>query len=146
MEYRNLLAVCLRSQSQHLAKGAFRPIRSILAERKSSWSHESERALGLKLLQFGESVIQAAEDYKPNVLTNYLFELANAYNASSAIAGPQGPNTRAPGKSAYPLRTHREPFAGDWNSLESMSSSRCRISWRRYRPARCRCKISIAST
>lgn len=44
-------------------------------------THPSERALGLKLLQFGESVAQAAEDYKPNVVTNYLFELANAYNA-----------------------------------------------------------------
>ena len=42
--------------------------------------HACERALGLKLLQFGEYVIQAAEDFKPNVVTNYLFELANAYN------------------------------------------------------------------
>jgi arginyl-tRNA synthetase len=31
-------------------------------------------------VQFGESVEQAARDYKPNLLTNYLFDLANAYN------------------------------------------------------------------
>lgn len=45
-----------------------------------SLEHPSERALAKSLLQFGESVEQAALDYKPNVLTSYLFDLANAYN------------------------------------------------------------------
>jgi arginyl-tRNA synthetase len=43
-------------------------------------SHESERALALSLLRFPESLAQAA-DLKPNLLTNYLFELANAYSS-----------------------------------------------------------------
>lgn len=46
-----------------------------------SLDHPSERALAKSIVQFGESVEQAALDYKPNVLTSYLFDLANAYNA-----------------------------------------------------------------
>lgn len=42
--------------------------------------HPSERTLGLKLIQWGEAVSMSAEDHRPNVVTNYLFELANAYN------------------------------------------------------------------
>jgi arginyl-tRNA synthetase len=49
-------------------------------EHDISLAHPSERALALRLVQFGESVEQAARDYKPNLLTNYLFDLANAYN------------------------------------------------------------------
>lgn len=43
--------------------------------------HPSERALGLSLLRFAESLEQAALDYKPNLLAGYLFELANRYNS-----------------------------------------------------------------
>lgn len=43
--------------------------------------HPSERALALALLAYPESLAQAAADYKPNVLTSYLFELANRYNS-----------------------------------------------------------------
>lgn len=46
-----------------------------------SAAHPSERALALKLTQWGEAVAQSADDYRPNLLTNYLFDLANAYNA-----------------------------------------------------------------
>ncbi len=42
--------------------------------------HASERTLGLKLIQWGEAVSMSAEDHRPNVVTNYLFDLANAYN------------------------------------------------------------------
>jgi arginyl-tRNA synthetase len=40
----------------------------------------AERALGLELLRFSESLEAAAADYRPNHLTNYLFELANRYS------------------------------------------------------------------
>lgn len=40
----------------------------------------AERALGLELLRFGEAIDLALEDYRPNQLTNYLFELANRYS------------------------------------------------------------------
>ncbi|HEX5177386.1 MAG TPA: arginine--tRNA ligase [Chthoniobacteraceae bacterium] len=39
-----------------------------------------ERALAMKLLQFGEVVPQVLEDYRPNLLANYLFELANSFH------------------------------------------------------------------
>jgi arginyl-tRNA synthetase len=40
----------------------------------------AERALALELLKFGEAVEFALRDYRPNVLTVYLFELANRYS------------------------------------------------------------------
>jgi arginyl-tRNA synthetase len=45
-----------------------------------SLDHPSERALAIALLQFGEAVAQAAEEYKPNVLTRWLYDAADAYN------------------------------------------------------------------
>ena len=41
--------------------------------------HASERALALKLLQYPEALEAAAFDYRPNVLANYLYDLANVY-------------------------------------------------------------------
>ena len=43
-------------------------------------SHPAERALALELLKFGEAVDLALRDYRPNVLTSYLFELSNRYS------------------------------------------------------------------
>lgn len=40
----------------------------------------AERALGLGILRFGEALDLAALDYRPNQLTNYLFELAGCYS------------------------------------------------------------------
>jgi len=40
----------------------------------------AERALGLELLRFGEAIDLALDDYRPNQLTNYLYELANRYS------------------------------------------------------------------
>jgi arginyl-tRNA synthetase len=40
----------------------------------------AERALGLELLRFSEALDAVASDYRPNHLTNYLFELANRYS------------------------------------------------------------------
>jgi arginyl-tRNA synthetase len=42
-------------------------------------SHPAERALALALLQFSEALQRAAEDYRPNHLTAYLFELAGRF-------------------------------------------------------------------
>lgn len=43
--------------------------------------HPSEVALGLHLLQFVEALDQVAADLLPNRLTDYLYELANKFNA-----------------------------------------------------------------
>lgn len=40
----------------------------------------SERALALKLAHFSETVIYAAESFKPSVLADYLYDLAAAYS------------------------------------------------------------------
>lgn len=44
-----------------------------------SIGEQQEKALALKLLQFGEVVQQVADDAYPHVLCNYLYELASAY-------------------------------------------------------------------
>ncbi|MEI8292942.1 MAG: arginine--tRNA ligase [bacterium] len=41
----------------------------------------AERALGLKLLQYAETVPVVLEEFRPNILANYLYELANAYHS-----------------------------------------------------------------
>ena len=43
-------------------------------------SHPAERVLGLALLRLPETLELAAAELKPNVLTDYLFGLANAYS------------------------------------------------------------------
>lgn len=40
----------------------------------------AERALALSLLRFSEALESVVVDYRPNQLTNYLFELANCYS------------------------------------------------------------------
>ncbi len=40
----------------------------------------AERALGLELVRFEEALEACVTDYRPNTLTNYLFELANRYS------------------------------------------------------------------
>jgi arginyl-tRNA synthetase len=42
--------------------------------------HSAERALGLQLLRFAEAIDEALADYRPNQLTNYLFELAKSFS------------------------------------------------------------------
>ncbi|MEI6033886.1 MAG: arginine--tRNA ligase [Verrucomicrobiae bacterium] len=41
----------------------------------------AERALGIKLLQYAETVPGVIQDFRPNLLANYLYELANTYHA-----------------------------------------------------------------
>lgn len=42
---------------------------------------QPERALGLEILRFAEAIDLALEDFRPNQLTNYLFELATKYSS-----------------------------------------------------------------
>jgi arginyl-tRNA synthetase len=43
-------------------------------------SHSAERALAVKLLRLPEVIELAAEDLKPNILTDHLFELAQSFS------------------------------------------------------------------
>jgi arginyl-tRNA synthetase len=42
--------------------------------------HDDERALALGLLRFGEALRVAGAEYKPNVVTSYLWDLAKSYS------------------------------------------------------------------
>jgi arginyl-tRNA synthetase len=46
---------------------------------KVQLTQPAERALGLTLLRFGEALEDVIADYRPNLLTTYLFELAKTY-------------------------------------------------------------------
>lgn len=46
-----------------------------------SLEHPAERALALAIVQLGEVLEQVLEDYRPNLLTNYLFELAKRFSS-----------------------------------------------------------------
>ncbi|MEM7312312.1 MAG: arginine--tRNA ligase [Planctomycetota bacterium] len=43
--------------------------------------HPAERALGLRLLQFGGAIDDVLVDYRPNQLTAYLFDLAKSFSS-----------------------------------------------------------------
>jgi arginyl-tRNA synthetase len=43
-------------------------------------THPAERALGLALLQFSEALEASVEDYRPNHITAYLFEMSEKYS------------------------------------------------------------------
>jgi arginyl-tRNA synthetase len=46
-----------------------------------TWERPEERSLALQLLRFEEALQAAAADYKPNLITGYLWDLAKAYSA-----------------------------------------------------------------
>jgi len=46
-----------------------------------SLADPSEINLAKRLCQFGETVPQVLNDFRPNILANYLFELANGFHA-----------------------------------------------------------------
>ena len=46
-----------------------------------SLEHPAERALALAIVQLAEVLEQVLEDYRPNLLTNYLFELAKRFSS-----------------------------------------------------------------
>jgi arginyl-tRNA synthetase len=41
----------------------------------------AERILAIKLLQYAETVPVVLDDFRPNLLANYLYELANTYHS-----------------------------------------------------------------
>jgi arginyl-tRNA synthetase len=53
----------------------------VLSSEKIALSHPSEIALGLHLRRFGEVLEEIARDLLPNRLTEYLYELAEKFNA-----------------------------------------------------------------
>lgn len=79
--------VSLHGDTSVYLQYAYARIRSILrkAGARESVAHpqlaleDAERALGLHLDQFGETVTEAAKEYAPHKLTAYLYQLASLY-------------------------------------------------------------------
>jgi arginyl-tRNA synthetase len=62
-------------------KGGFVPS-SVRAQRPTIvLAHPAERALGVRLLRLPEVLELADSEHKPNILTDYLFDLANAFSS-----------------------------------------------------------------
>jgi arginyl-tRNA synthetase len=51
------------------------------APREISLEAPEEKTLALKLCQFAETVPAVLNDFRPNILANYLYELSNAFHA-----------------------------------------------------------------
>jgi len=64
-------------------------VRSIFRKLDAPWQPPAslaleapaELALAKKLVQFGETVPLVLDDFRPNLLANYLFELANTFHS-----------------------------------------------------------------
>ena len=80
-QYRYLHAVCLRAQSQHFPQGQRGC--AILAPESAAVDparRSEERALALQLLRFHDALTAAAAEYKPSLITAYLWDLAKTYS------------------------------------------------------------------
>ncbi len=53
--------------------------RESLGERPVKLAHPSERELARRLLQFADALDETVEDFRPNLLTTYLFELTKVF-------------------------------------------------------------------
>lgn len=62
------------------AKGEVDPATVRESSAKITVTHPAERALGLKLMQFGDAIDEVLVDYRPNQLTSYLFDLAKSFS------------------------------------------------------------------
>ena len=62
------------------AKGGIDPAALRASRPAIALSNPAERALGMQVLRFPEAVQLAADELKPNILTDYLFDLANRYS------------------------------------------------------------------
>ncbi len=61
-------------------KGGFEPATVRAGAPAIFLSNPAERNLAVRLLRYPETLVHASTEFKPNILTDYLFELANAYS------------------------------------------------------------------
>ena len=64
-----------------LRKNNIDPSALLAGGAKIKLSHAAERALAIQLLKFPEALDAVCADYRPNQLTQYLFETANAFSS-----------------------------------------------------------------
>ncbi|HEY6564155.1 MAG TPA: DALR anticodon-binding domain-containing protein, partial [Pirellulaceae bacterium] len=63
-----------------LQKGQVDPHSLRVSGATIQFTHPAERDLGLGILRFGDALDDALGDYRPNLLTAYLFELAKSFS------------------------------------------------------------------
>lgn len=63
------------------AKGGVEAEEMRQGEHTILFTHPAERAIAIELLRFGEVIEIALKDYRPNYLTDYLFELSKRYSS-----------------------------------------------------------------
>ncbi len=63
-----------------LRKNHIDPLQLIAQGSSIQFSHPAERSLALQLLKLPEALDAVCTDYRPNLLTQYLFETANAFS------------------------------------------------------------------
>ncbi|MFO0947765.1 MAG: DALR anticodon-binding domain-containing protein [Planctomycetota bacterium] len=79
-QHRDLSAVRVRAGIEASSgRGKIDP--EVLQNAPLLLEHPGERAHEWRQIGYPESLVLAAADFKPNVLRNYLFELANRYNS-----------------------------------------------------------------
>ena len=61
-------------------RGGFTPAAIRASRPPIALSNPAERGLGMRILRFPEILDLAASEFKPNILTDYLFDLASAYS------------------------------------------------------------------
>ena len=95
-----------------------------------SLAEPAELALAKKLFQFGEVLPQVLDDYRPNLLANYLYELASTFHSffeACPVLKSEGAIARQPPR---PLRRHR-PHPP--RRASASSASKCRSGCRMRR-------------
>ncbi len=78
----------LQGNTAPYLQNAYVRIRSIFRKLDGDWkapaefvlADPAELSLAKKLMQFGETVPQVLDDFRPNILANYLYELANTFH------------------------------------------------------------------
>jgi arginyl-tRNA synthetase len=73
--------VRIRSIFRKKAEGACEETSTATEYPSLQFTEPNEITLAKKLLQFGEVLPQVMEDYRPNLLANYLFELASIFHS-----------------------------------------------------------------
>lgn len=62
------------------AKGNVSPASLTDGSKQIRIDHDKERALAIQLLRFADAIREVSVDYRPNLLTNYLFGLATSFS------------------------------------------------------------------
>ncbi len=81
--------LALHGNTAPYLQNAYVRIRSIFRKLDAAWeppaelalTEPAELALAKKILQFGETVPTVLDDFRPNILASYLYELANVFHA-----------------------------------------------------------------